>query len=524
MIPSDSRGSEQHKETHILLLRTLTYLCAAVLEIPAQEIDPDEPITTYGIDSISAAMLHDIIEMRLIKDGYELPLNDFLAIPNLSALSAFLITNDMIQTERLTEDIDDFFPSPPEPAETPAGKTTAFTPASVHGHDAPSFRFREIGFSTPGHRTSLNGKALINFSSNDYLSLANDPGMIKAATRAMQTYGLSCGSSMLGTGSLAIHEALSEELADFIGKESVMLMPAGYMAMLGFCATTIVLGQTLFSDAANHRSIIDGLRLGKGASERKGAVHFFNHNSLASLRQIRSILSGRDDNTRKDLLIIEGVYSMDGDQGDLTAFVPYCTSENMQIAIDDAHGLGVLGDHGRGTANAQGKTGEIDFILGSFSKAMGAGGGFIAGNRDTVDALKQNCSQYMFSASLTPAVVESVRYAIRLLRTDNSLQMKLWENIRYCRKCLSDLGCDTGNSDSAVIPLYIRDSNAAIACSRKLSDEKGIFVLPVIYPAVKKGWERMRITINAGHSKSDIQYLAESLETVLQSLKIPYGN
>lgn len=519
MISVCSCGSEKQKERQALLIHTLTHICAAILETPAEDIDPDEPITSYGMDSISAVTLHDIIETRLIKDGYHLPIDDFLAIPDLKTLSAFLVTNDMIIPEMLMKDIANTFPFLAPPIEAPSCKTAVPPPVGVHRKDAPLFRFREIGFSTTGFKTAIKGKSLISFSSNDYLGLANDGGMVKSASRAMETYGLSCGSSMFGTGSLVIHEALSEELADFLGKESVMLLSAGYIAMLGFCATTIVYGHTLFSDALNHRSIIDGLRLGRGASERKDAMHFFNHNSLSSLQQIRSILNCKADPSRKDLLIIEGVYGMDGDQGDLNAFTPYCKAEKMQIAIDDAHGLGVLGDHGRGTASAHGKTDEVDFILGSFSKALAASGGFIAGGKDAIDELKQNCSQYMFSASLTPPVVESVRYIIRLLRKDNSRQIKLWDNIRYCKKCLSDLQYDIGKSDSAVIPLFVRDTDTAIACTHKLIDEKGIFVLPVIYPAVKKGQERMRISINAGHSKSDIEYLVESLTDVLRSIQ-----
>jgi len=351
------------EQLNVLLLQ----ICAMVLESDPDELDPDEEVTAWGLDSVAAAMIHDVIQNRLIREGLEFSYNDFISYTTINELSEVLVQNRMLSSEIPAMDMIDI----------PAGNERRACSAPVKtktlekvGPEEIRFRFQELGFSVPGHKTMYNGMPVISFASNDYLSLVTDPGVQESAAKAVREYGTGCGSSMLGSGSLKIHEALAEELADFLGKESVLLIPAGYMAMLGFCSAQIISGHTLFSDALNHRSIIDGLRLGKGASERKDAFHFFNHNSLKSLKQIRSIVCGQTNSQFSDVVLVEGVYSMDGDRGDLDAFVPYCKDQGMQIAIDDAHGIGVLGSHGRGSADEYQKTGDVDYILGTFSKLI----------------------------------------------------------------------------------------------------------------------------------------------------------
>lgn len=500
------------------LKNLLLHICAIVMEVEPDEMDPAEEFAAWGIDSVAAAMIHDLVESCLIREDCEFSFNDFLNYTTIDQLAGALIRQKVVRDEKIT--IDSIY--------TQVGRDEVMPPDGrqkcrnqalpLRSDDGVGFRFHEIGFYGPGHKTRYDGKEIISFASNDYLSLATDSGVQAAAAKAIREYGTGCGSSMLGSGSLAIHGALAEELADFLDKEAVLLMPAGYMAMLGFCSTRIMAGYTIFSDALNHRSIIDGLRLGKGASERKDGFHFFNHNSLKSLQQIRKVVCSAEVAFPPDIVLLEGVYSMDGDRGNLDEFVPFCKEQNIQVAVDDAHGIGVLGDHGRGTADEYDQTDDVDYILGTFSKSFGAAGGFVAASGGAIDELRQQCSQYMFSASLTPPVVETVRHVLRLIRKDNSRQMKLWENIDYFRSCLSVLNITAMESDSAIFPIPVKSEEKALDCARQLLDQKGIFVLPVIYPVVPKKKARLRISINSGHSRSDIDYLTECLAEILLSV------
>jgi 8-amino-7-oxononanoate synthase len=500
------------KQLNVLLLQ----ICAMILESDPKELSSDEEVTAWGLDSVATAMIHDLIQNRLLREGVEFPYNDFISYATIDELSEALIQNRMLRTGDLAKVMIDIPAGNDQPQSLVRSETKKTKVLKKFDADENGFRFQELGFSAPGHKTRYNGKSVISFASNDYLSLVKDPGVQAAAEKAVREYGTGCGSSMLGSGSLTIHKALADELADFLGKESVLLMPAGYMAMLGFCSARILSGHTLFSDALNHRSIIDGLRLGKGASERKDAFHFFNHNSVRSLQQIRSVVRSPGSSEFPDIVVLEGVYSMDGDRGALDEFVPYCKDQGMQIAIDDAHGIGVLGNHGRGTADEYQKTVDVDYILGTFSKSFATAGGFIAGAEDAIDELRQQSSQYMFSASLTPSVVETARYVLRLLQKDNRRQVKLWDNINYLKSCLSELDLNTMNSNSAIFPVLVNSEEKALDCARQLADQKGLFVLPVIYPVVPKGKARLRISVNAGHSRSDISFLADSISEILK--------
>lgn len=502
-------------------------ICAVVLEVDPYELGPNEEWAVWGVDSLAAAMIHNLIESLFIKDGSAFPLADFLINETIDQLSSVLLEKKLVRkTLPSAEDIrnlvmDRGADRAPEKAKPKgfarkSGVQSAFPPRKkpASGGDGV-ISFRELGFSMPGHRTALAGKPVISFASNDYLSFATDSEAQAAAAAAVREYGTGCGSSMLGSGSLSLHAALAEDLADFLGKEAVLLFPAGYMAMLGFCAAQIISGHCLFSDALNHRSIIDGLRLGKGSADRKDAFYFFNHNSVRSLKQIRAVVGAGREPTVPDILVTEGVFSMDGDRAALDELVPYCKAEGMAIAIDDAHGIGVCGDRGRGTADAFGKTGDVDYILGTFSKSFAASGGFIAASKEAVDALRQQSSPYMFSASLPPALAATVRHILGVLRKDDGRVKKLRENIGYFRACASDLNLPVMPSESAIFPVQASSEENALDCARRLVADKGIFVLPVVYPVVPKNKARLRVSINAGHSREDIHRLAEALAEML---------
>jgi 7-keto-8-aminopelargonate synthetase-like enzyme/acyl carrier protein len=369
----------------------------------------------------------------------------------------------------------------------------------------------ELEFERPGQNTELHGRKVVSFASNDYLGLIQDPAVKEVAAEAARTFGPGAGSSMLGSGSLRIHAELEEELADFVGKEATCLFPTGYSAMLGFGAANIINGGKIYCDSLNHRSIIDGLMLGVGSiPDRSNQFHYFKHNCLEHLERVHR-LQHRDE--RYDLCFIEGVYSMDGDQGDLKALVPYCSRNAMVSALDDAHGFGVLGRHGRGAADHHQVTDQVDFILGTFSKSLACTGGFCCGDKDAILYLKATASVYMFSASVVPVNVQVARHVIARLRRDDSLQKRLWENIAYLKRCLAQAGFDFGIADSAVIPVLLSGTEKSFYFARRLLQE-GIFIVAVTYPVVKRGLERLRISVNAGHRREDIDLLVSSLVKV----------
>jgi len=322
--------------TKTKLNELLLSICAVVLEVDPYELGPNEDWAAWGVDSVAAAMIHDLMESLLIRDRCAFTLTDFLNIETIDQLSGVLLEKNLVKgivpsadfIKNLAKDwnsdgmLENAKPKGPRRKSTvksnfKSKKKPASEPGGV-------ISFRELGFSMPGHQTALDGKPVISFASNDYLSFATDPEAKEAAAAAVREYGTGCGSSILGSGSLSIHAALAEDLADFLGKEAVLLFPAGYMAMLGFCAARIIAGHCLFSDALNHRSIIDGLRLGKGSAERKDVVYFFNHNSVRSLKQIRSMVGGGKASPVPDILVTEGVFSMDGDRAALDELVPFC--------------------------------------------------------------------------------------------------------------------------------------------------------------------------------------------------------
>lgn len=369
----------------------------------------------------------------------------------------------------------------------------------------------ELPFAKPGCHTQLDDQEIVSFASNDYLSLLHHPEVNQAAIDAINQYGTGAGSSMIGSGSLKIHAQLAEELADFLGKEMVLLFPTGYSAMLAFCAANIMNGAMVFSDASNHRCIIDGLLLGVGSTpDREQQVQYLQHNSVGYLQKYYQDHCLDWPASIYKLLMIEGVYSMDGDVSDMGAYAKFCSNSNIMVGIDDAHGVGVLGDHGRGTASHYKTTDQVDFILGTFSKTFACTGGFIAGSKTALEYLRLVCGSYMYSASLVPANTMVALKVLNMIRNDDSMREKLWENVKYLKQLISNNDFDMGNSDSAIVPVYIRDTEKTLGIARDLL-KSGFYVIGVAAPAVLPGQELIRISVNAGHSKSEIDKLVECL-------------
>jgi len=262
----------------------------------------------------------------------------------------------------------------------------------------------------------------------------------------------------------------------------------------------------------NHRSIIDGLKLGEGfVQEFSTQVSFIQHNSVKSLESKHRKRLGDSSNPNYHLLFIEGVYSMKGDQGDLRNFLPYCKQHGLLTAIDDAHGVGVLGRYGRGTASEQQCDQDVDFILGTFSKTFATTGGFVAGSKEALYYLRLLCGVYMFSAAMVPANVQVARAVLSIIRRDDSHREKLWHNIARLKTGLTQLGFDYGQCDSAVVPVYIRDTEKTLLLAHRLL-ESGFYVIAAIPPGVGEGEQLLRISINAGHTEQQIDRFLATLD------------
>lgn len=378
--------------------------------------------------------------------------------------------------------------------------------------------FMGLKFTHAGINTGMVGKDnIVSFSSNDYLSLAKDSRVIEAAKNALLKFGTGSGSSLAGSGSLIIHQDLCENLADFLGKEAVMLLPTGYQAMFGFVSFNIINGARLFSDMFNHRCILDGISLGQGnLSDNEVSTHYFLHNNH---EYFENLLKSYNCDLKYPLLMIEGIYSGEGDCGKLDKFIPICKKNNVLSAIDDAHGLGVLGDNGRGTANEFGLTDDIDFILGTFSKSLAGHGGFISGKKDHIEYMKSNMGTYIFSASSTPSNVATSIAALNIIRSEgNEIKKRLWNNINHIKKRLKEEDFKILTTDSAIIPVAVGGHEETLYYARKLL-EANFFVVPFVFPAVKKGSEKLRVSINANHSFQQIDALVEELSNIRKTIK-----
>lgn len=355
----------------------------------------------------------------------------------------------------------------------------------------------------------INGKDVLMFGSNSYLGLSNDPRLKEAAKAAVDKYGTSCSGSRFLNGTLDIHLELEEKLARFVGKEDAVTYSTGMQVNLGVISCLGFRGGYILLDSQDHASIIDGSRLGFAN------VLKFKHNDLESLEaKLKSC-----DIDKYKLIVIDGIYSMEGDIAPLPQMCDLCDKYNASIMVDDAHSLGVLGDHGRGTADHFGETDRVDLIMGTFSKSFGSLGGFIAGDADVLNYLKHNSRSLIFSASMPPANVASVSKALDIMLEEPERFEHLWSLTRYAHKAFKDAGFDTGRTESPIIPLFVRDTFKALAIVRHALEE-GVFVTPVIAPAVAQGDELIRFALMATHTYEQVDYAVEKLTKVFRKLEI----
>jgi glycine C-acetyltransferase len=362
-------------------------------------------------------------------------------------------------------------------------------------------------FQRGGLHTSIEGRPITNFSSNDYLGLTNHPKVKEAAHKAVDKYGCGLSSSRVQATTVE-HVELEKRLASWLGYEKCLMFTTGYQAMLGLIAGCADKDTTLVLDAYSHACILDGTFLAAGTPGRQPEVRFFNHNSAKSLDRI---LKTRE---RKNALVLaEGVYSLDGDVARLPEFIDICESHDAVLAIDDAHGSGTLGTHGRGLAEAQGVEGRVPILMTAFSKVFGGIGGALLGKTDVIEMVKHAARSFLFSASLPVPIVAVISTILDMLESDGpALVRELHQKRDYFRRKLLEAGFDLGTSSTHIMPIMCRDERKALFMHVALL-ECGVLMVPVTYPGVKVGEERLRVNITRGHTQEDMDTALELLKT-----------
>ncbi len=348
-----------------------------------------------------------------------------------------------------------------------------------------------------GTEAIIEGHRLIMCGSNNYLGLTTHPKVRQAAIDAIQKYGTSCTGSRFLNGTLEMHERLEHELAEWVGKESTLVFSTGMQTNLGVVSSLIGRMDVAVMDKGDHASIVDGARLSYGSIER------FQHNDPEHLERVMASIP----EDRGKLLIVDGLYSMEGDIADLPAIYPICKKYGARLMVDDAHAMGVLGG-GRGTAAHFGMTDEVDLIMSTFSKSFASLGGFIAGDEDVIHFIKHNARALIFSASMPPASTAAALAALDVMREEPERVEKLQRNAALMHKGFKELGFDTGHSVTPIIPIIIGDNQRTLMTWKKLF-EAGVFVNPVLAPATPPGRQLLRTSYMATHTETQLNRVLE---------------
>lgn len=355
----------------------------------------------------------------------------------------------------------------------------------------------------------INGKKCLNLTSNNYLGLAHHPEMIKAAKEAIDKYGVGAGAVRSIAGTMDIHLKVEEALAKFKGREAAIVFQSGFLANAGVIPAIIRKEDVIFSDELNHASVIDGCRLTKAPILR------YKHNNMAELEK----LIKENPNYERKYIISDGVFSMDGDIADLKTIAEFGEKYDCVTLVDDAHGEGVLGKGGRGIVNHLGLGERIDIEVGTLSKAFGCAGGFVAGRKELIDWLRQRGRPFLFSNALSPCEAAGVLKAVELLEKSEDLVNKVWENSKYFKASMKELGFDIGNSATPITPVMLGEASIAHGMSKRLFEEC-VFAMALGYPTVPKGKARIRVMVSAGHSKQDLDYGIERFVKAGKEFKV----
>lgn len=353
----------------------------------------------------------------------------------------------------------------------------------------------------------IEGMRRVMLGSNNYLGLTHHPKVLEAATRALHRFGSGCTGSRFLNGSLDLHIQLEQTLAEFLGKEDCIVFSTGYGANLGMIAGLVGRGDRVFLDKLDHACIVDGAKLSYGETER------FNHADLDALET----LLRRHEATRGKLIVVDGVYSMEGDIADVPGLCRLCRKYGAALAVDDAHSLGVLGARGDGTGAHFGMADDIDVIAGTFSKSLASVGGFIASSERVINFLRHNSRPFIFTAALPPSNTAGVLAALELVKTEPERRDQLWRNAHRLREGLRSLGYDIGPSETPIIPVLIGPLDRTMIMWRKMYDA-GVFTNPVVPPAVPPSQGRLRTSVMATHTEAQIDFCLDAFARIGREL------
>jgi glycine C-acetyltransferase len=361
---------------------------------------------------------------------------------------------------------------------------------------APSTRVRVQ------NRKTGETRELLNLASYNYLGISYRDEVKAAAVEAIRRYGLGASGSPILSGTFDVHGELARRLAAFKKKEAAILFPTGYSANLGCIAGLMRSGDSILLDQYAHASIVDGAALAKSR------VHYFRHNDAQDLDRKLSRCTG------KRLVVVEGVYSMDGDLCDLPAIAAVAKKHGARILIDEAHSTFLFGESGRGVAEHFGLEDEVDFHLGTFSKSLGGQGGFVCGSRALIDYLNAFGRSRFFSCNLAPTIAAGVLEGLNIVEAEPALRQRLWRNVALLRERLVTAGVDVGKSSSQIVPVLIKNDAKVFAVAERIQ-EGGLYLQPVTYPAVPKHQSRMRISVSAAHTEADLELAAGVISAAL---------
>lgn len=352
----------------------------------------------------------------------------------------------------------------------------------------------------------IDGKKVVNLTSNNYLNMTTHPQVKKAAIEAVEKYGIGTAAVRTIIGTMTMHEELERRLARFKGAEAAILTQSGFTANTATCQCLMTSPQdVLISDELNHASIIDGGRLAKAQKK------VYRHSDMAHLKEI--LESEEVRRARRKLLVTDGVFSMDGDICNLPDIVDLCDKHGVLTMIDDAHASGVLGEHGHGTVEHFHMQGKVDIQIGTLSKAFAAVGGYVCGPQKLRDYMVSTARPFLFSSSQPPSVIATCLAGLDVIENEPQRLKTLWENTHFFKEALQKAGFDTGHSQTPVTPVMVGDSAKAQALSRRLFDE-GVFALAIVFPTVPKGKERLRTIVTAGHTREDLEFAAAKFAQV----------
>jgi glycine C-acetyltransferase len=371
------------------------------------------------------------------------------------------------------------------------------------------YLYSEPMTTTPGTRVVVKNRKtgqlqeLINMASYNYLGISYRPEVKEAAIKAIEKYGLGASGSPILSGTFDIHKELEEGVASFKDKEAAILFPTGYSANVGFISAIMRAGDHILLDQYSHASIVDGAILAKSNTV------FFRHNNPMDLERKLGRAKG------KKLVVVEGVYSMDGDVCVLPEIVEVAKRHGARILIDEAHSTFLFGPNGRGVAEHFGLDNEIDFHLGTFSKSLGGQGGFVCGSRALVDYTNAFGRSRFFSCNLAPALAAGLLAGLRIVEREPQLRTKLWSNVAFLRRRFAEEGIDIGKSTSQVMPVMVNNDSKVFSVAERIQN-RGLFLNPVTYPAVPKHKSRLRVSVSAAHSEDELETAVQTIAGVLR--------